>query len=655
MKLSGAHAGAPRSSQGTYFMLRSSCTVRLAIALSVAGLLLSSSHAQTRYVATATGIGGNGGSSAGAASMGPTALSDLGQVVGNPYPNPFDHTGFSGATLFDGTKLVYLGKFGVLGAYATAINNAEQIVGTSYTDTNPSIYQAYLYDHGTVLNLGFLPGGTTSRARGINAHGDIIGTGDSTVYFGNRSFFYHDGQMTDLGDLGGFSATAFAINDAGQIVGSSTGSATATQIGPIEAFLYQNGQMTDLGGFGGRYSSAQAINNAGQIVGAADYPNQGPRHAVLWQNGQMADLGVLGNGTSSFAYGINNSGQIVGTSWASPIGAIRAFLYQNGRMVDLNCLVEPIVGVSSVLFADSDSHFDQADAINDHGQILAPGHPGGTVSVDFYVLTPVTPGRLVNFSFRGSTGVNTQPIILGFVVAGSQKNLLLRGIGPGLTALGVSTALVDPQIKLFAGSAVIAANDDWGAVANPTDTAAATATGAFPLAAGSKDAALLYAANAGGYTAHIFGASGGPGVALAEIYDADGSATTSRMINASGLLPMGAGDNTAIAGFVIAGTYGDTVLIRAVGPGLSRFGLAGVPNPQITLFDASGTKQGTNAGWGGNALLAQMSAQVGAFPLDDAGADAMLVASVKPGAYTVHVTGGANPTGQVLLEVYELR
>ncbi len=638
-------------------MFKMPSAVRIAIALLIlAGLMGRVSHAQTRYVATATGIEGNGGFSAGAARMGPQALNDIGQVVGNPYPNPFDHTNYPGATLFDGTSLVYLGKLGALGANATAINNAGQVVGTSYTDTNPTIYQAYLYDHGTVLNLGFLPGGTTSRARGINARGDIIGTGDSTVYFGNRSFLYHDGQMTDLGDLGGFSATAFAINDAGQIVGSSTGPATATQIGAVEAFLYQGGLMTDLGGFGGRYSSAQAINNAGQIVGAADYPNQGPRHAVLWQNGQVADLGVLGNGTSSFAYGINNSGQIVGTSWASPIGALRAFLYQNGRMMDLNCLVEPIVGVASVLFADSDSHFDQADAINDHGQILAPGHPGGTVSVDFYVLTPVTPGRLVNFSFRGSTGVNTQPIILGFVVAGSSKNLLLRGVGPRLAAMGVPTALVDPQLKLFAGSAVIGANDDWGAVANSAGVAAAaTATGAFPLATGSKDAALLCAADAGAYTVHISGASGGPGVALAEIYDADGGAASSRMINASGLLPMGAGDSTAIVGFVIAGTYGDTVIIRAVGPGLSRFGLAGVPKPQITLFDATGNVQGTNAGWGGNALLAQMSAQVGAFPLDDAGADAMLVASVKPGAYTVQVTGGVSSSGLVLLEVYELR
>jgi probable HAF family extracellular repeat protein len=65
--------------------------------------------------------------------------------------------------------------------------------------------------------------------------------------------------MTDLGTLGGPSSFAFAINEAGQVVGRSATSAYLTH-----AFLYAAGQMEDLGTLGGSFSSASAINNAGQ-------------------------------------------------------------------------------------------------------------------------------------------------------------------------------------------------------------------------------------------------------------------------------------------------------------------------------------------------------------------------------------------------------
>ncbi len=82
----------------------------------------------------------------------------------------------------------------------------------------------------------------------------------------------------------------------------------------------------------------------------------------------------------------------------------------------------------------------------------------------------------------------------GFVVNGNApKRVLVRGVGPGLTGLGVAGALADPQLVVFQGSTVVAQNGDWGAGPNTAVelTAAATATGAFALTAGSKDAAIL--------------------------------------------------------------------------------------------------------------------------------------------------------------------
>ena len=145
---------------------------------------------------------------------------------------------------------------------------------------------------------------------------------------------------------------------------------------------------------------------------------------------------------------------------------------------------------------------------------------------------------------------------------------------------------------------------------------------------------------------------------MAEVYDATPSGTYSpsipRIVNISARVQVGTGGDILIAGFVIGGATSETVLIRASGPALAAFGVAGtLSDPQLQLYSGQ-TVLGENAGWGGNAQIANVAKSVGAFPWTAGSDDSALLVTLPPGAYTAQVAGLSGDTGVALIEVYEV-
>ncbi len=162
---------------------------------------------------------------------------------------------------------------------------------------------------------------------------------------------------------------------------------------------------------------------------------------------------------------------------------------------------------------------------------LAPGNYTAVVSsstntagvalVEVYDLSGASPGqKLLNISTRAAAGTNENTLIAGFVVPpGTSKRVLIRGVGPGLAAFGVTGTLAQPVLSLLnSASATVASNTNWSTSADAAAiTAASAQVGGFGLA--NNDSALIATLAPGNYTAQVLGANNATGVALIEVYE----------------------------------------------------------------------------------------------------------------------------------------
>ena len=250
--------------------------------------------------------------------------------------------------------------------------------------------------------------------------------------------------------------------------------------------------------------------------------------------------------------------------------------------------------------------------------------------------------RLANISTRGTVGAGGDVMIGGFVVGGNvPKTVVVRALGPSLGAFGIANALANPKLELHSGATLLASNDDWGAAPNVAEI---QASGFAP--SNAAESAVLMTLAPGAYTAVVSG-NGGSGTGMIEVYELDPAQGPFSNISTRGLVLQGEG--VMIGGFVIQGDGPQTVVIRALGPSLAAFGVAGtLANPLIQVFSGQ-TPVASNDDWAAGGFAAEIFDR--GFAPGDARESALLV-TLNPGAYTVVLSGSNGGTGVAIVEVY---
>jgi probable HAF family extracellular repeat protein len=304
-------------------------------------------------------------------------------------------------------KLVDLGTFGgpnfffnFSGSPNTLLNNKGTVTGgadTSIVDTrcfdNPDCFvlHASKWQEGVLTDLGALPGGSNSQAFWVNEHGQITGFAQSGIndpLLGIQRFhavLWSEGNIIDLGTLGGDESISQAINDQAQVVGDATLNDNPDPLSFLGAqthpFIWEKGTLQDLGTLGGPDAFAYLLNKSGQVAGVSYTSSTrnppvgfGPcssstglptQDGFLWEEGKLIDLGSFG-GTCTTPDALNNRGQVVGESNLAGDLTSHPFSWtKSGGIQDLGTF---------------GGDFGVAGALNDAGQIVGIASTSGNQS-----------------------------------------------------------------------------------------------------------------------------------------------------------------------------------------------------------------------------------------------------------------------------------
>jgi hypothetical protein len=223
--------------------------------------------------------------------------------------------------------------------------------------------------------------------------------------------------------------------------------------------------------------------------------------------------------------------------------------------------------------------------------------------------------------------------------------------------------MADPTLELHdRNGALIASNNNWqttiiGGIIVNNQASDIQNSGHAPVDA--SESAIIADLPPGGYTAIVRGVNNTMGVALVEAYDLS-SGLQSSLGNISTRSLVESGDNVMIGGFIVQGTQPKNVIIRAIGPELSQYGIPNpLANPTLELHDGNRNLIASNDNWqhtivGGIVAGDQVQSiqNSGHVPAD--ANESAIIANLQPGHYTALVSGVNNTAGVALVEVYDL-
>lgn len=289
-------------------------------------------------------------------SLGPgmaLGVNDRGQIAGSRYATPAND---GLATLWEADGSVSTLFPPTLGgsSHAFDVSDAGAVVGVGSSSSNVYPFSAFVWTSSAGLAGLATPDGSFSRARSVNASGQIAGDVEGGP--AAATLWDADGKATSLGTLGGPESGADDINDAGQVVGWSH---TPDYAG--HAFLWTPGAgMRDLGTLGGSWSEATGINALGHVTGWS-MTAEGRAHAFLWKpETGMVDLDPKGG--ESFAEAVNDRDEVVGYHYPEG-GALAFFWAADTGLVELGTL---------------GGEFSRAWDLNDQGVIVGDSTDGIT-------------------------------------------------------------------------------------------------------------------------------------------------------------------------------------------------------------------------------------------------------------------------------------